>query len=160
MPIDLNIEHLIRFLKRFFAAKGVYATWDHLGDISAAVDLLQTARKQVGHGLGIAYQGIGHTTPDALPAINKVAYKVSELELHIFKPNGLESDVVKPVVDTLAIGAQKLKTSTLATFNRKVRAMIAGEVFEGEEDEIPQARRYGRDESVTGIKGMLGTQWS
>lgn len=123
----------------FFAAKGIYASWDHLGDISATVDLLQSVRKQVGRALGIAYHGISHTAPDVLSAINKVAYKVSELELHVFKPNRLEGDTARPVVDTLAVGAQKLKSSTLATFNRKVRGMMVGEVFESDEDEIPQA---------------------
>ncbi|KAF8130337.1 hypothetical protein EV363DRAFT_1584323 [Boletus edulis] len=139
MPIDLNIEHLIKFLKLFFAAKGVYASWDHLGDISAAVDLLQSVRKQVGRALGIAYHGITHTTPDMSVAVNKVAYKVGELALHISDLNRLGGDLVGPVVDTLMAGEQKLRSSTLATFNRKVRDMVAGKGFESEEDEIPQA---------------------
>ncbi|KAF8119144.1 hypothetical protein EV363DRAFT_1593479 [Boletus edulis] len=105
MPIDLNIEHLIKFLKLFFAAKGVYASWDHLGDISAAVDLLQSVRKQVGRALGIAYRGITHTTPDVSAAINKAAYKVGELALHISDLNRLGGDLVGPVVDTLTAGA-------------------------------------------------------
>ncbi|KAF8440254.1 hypothetical protein L210DRAFT_3363904, partial [Boletus edulis BED1] len=46
MATDFNIEHHIRFLTQFFATKSVYAGWDHLGDISAAVDLLlQVQRK-------------------------------------------------------------------------------------------------------------------
>ncbi|KAF9222112.1 hypothetical protein BS17DRAFT_838783 [Gyrodon lividus] len=142
IPIDLNIEHLIKFLKVrltvFFAAKGVYASWDRFGNISATVDLLQSVCKQVGHALGIAYHGISHATPDMSAAINKVAHKVGKLDLHVFKPNRLENDSIRPVVDTLAAGEQKLKSLTLATFNRKVSGMIAGEGFEIEEDETPQ----------------------
>ncbi|KAG9310626.1 hypothetical protein JVU11DRAFT_9194 [Chiua virens] len=113
MPIDLNIEHLIKFLKHFFAAKGIYASRDHLA------------------------------------TINKVAHKVGELELHIPKPDRLGSDLIRPVVDTLEAGGRKLRSSTLATFNRKVRGMMAGEGFEGEDDEIPQASfdLSGSDES-------------
>ena len=46
---------------------------------------------------------------------------------------------VKPVVNSLALGEQKLKSSTLATFNKKVQDMLAGEEFEAEIDELPQA---------------------
>ncbi|KIJ57647.1 hypothetical protein HYDPIDRAFT_44852 [Hydnomerulius pinastri MD-312] len=138
MPIDLNIEHLIRFLKRFFAAKGIYATWDRLGDISAVVDLLQHVQKRVGRALGIAYHGITHITPDTSAAVNQIAFKVGELGLHTFNPTRTEDGSVKPVVDTLASGEQKLKSATLATFNKKVKSMLAGKGLDGEEDEIPQ----------------------
>ncbi|KAF8834574.1 hypothetical protein BDN67DRAFT_985220 [Paxillus ammoniavirescens] len=132
------LYNLKKFLKLFFASKGIYASWDRLGDISTTVDLLQSVRKQVGRALGIAYHGISHTMPDMSAAINKVAHKVSKLELHIFKPDRLENDSIRRVVDTLAAGEQKLKSSTLATFNRKVRGMMAGEGIEIEEDETPQ----------------------
>ncbi|KIK77816.1 hypothetical protein PAXRUDRAFT_28747 [Paxillus rubicundulus Ve08.2h10] len=117
MLIDLNIEHLIKFLKLFFAEKGVYASWDHLGDITTTVDLLQSVHKQVSRALGIVYHGISHTTPDMSAAINKVAHKVGELELHIFKPDRLENDFIWHVVNILAAGEQKLKSLMLATFN-------------------------------------------
>ncbi|KAG0698558.1 hypothetical protein DFH29DRAFT_1081734 [Suillus ampliporus] len=137
MPIDLNIEHLIKFLKMFFAAKGIYSTWDRLGNISATVDLLQNVKKQVGSALGIAYHGLNHSSPDTSASVWKVAKKINELRLHQFTSDRTEDDAVKPVVDTLMTGEKKMKTSTLATFNRKVRKMLAGEGFEQEEDEIP-----------------------
>ncbi|KAF8132995.1 hypothetical protein EV363DRAFT_1583268 [Boletus edulis] len=157
MAIDLNIEHHICFLKansyiirvlcdvnmllqRFYASKGVYASWDHLGDISAAVDLLRHVQKQVGKSLDISYQGITHITPDTSASVNKVAHKVSELKLHTFLPHREENSRIRLVVNSLALGEQKLKSATLATFNRKVRAMMAGEGegLEDEEDEIPK----------------------
>ena len=79
----------------FFAAKGVYASWDHLGDISATVDLLQSVHKQVGHALEIAYHGITHTMPDMSAAINKIAYKVGELELHVSNANRLGGNLIR-----------------------------------------------------------------
>ncbi|KAG1847983.1 hypothetical protein C8R48DRAFT_615185, partial [Suillus tomentosus] len=138
MPIDLNIEHLIKFLKQFFAAKGIYSTWDRLGDISATVSLLQDVKKQVGRALGIAYSGLTHASPDSSASVWKVANKINELMLHQFNSERTDNDVVRPVTDTLITGEKKMKASTLATFNRKVHNMLAGEHFEQEEDEIPR----------------------
>ncbi|KAN0073711.1 hypothetical protein V8E55_011965 [Tylopilus felleus] len=139
MLIDLNIKHLIKFLKVFFAAKGVYASLDRLGDISASVDLLQNVCKQVGQALKIAYHGISHMTPDTSAAIHKVTLKINELELYTIKPNRSENSFVKPVLDTLALGEQRLKSSSIATFNKKVQAMMVGESFDldVEKDELP-----------------------
>ncbi|KAG0695544.1 hypothetical protein DFH29DRAFT_1083321 [Suillus ampliporus] len=161
MPIDLNIEHLIKFLKAclavylnslslidelrcytvklFFSAKGIYSTWDHLGDISATVSLLQNIKKQVRRALSIAYHGLNHTTPNMTPSIWRVANKVHELGLHMFNQDREENDSVKPVIDVLAEGEQKLKSSTLSTFNRKVREMLAGKGYEQEEDKLLSA---------------------
>jgi hypothetical protein len=50
----------------------------------------------------------------------------------------MNNDVVRPVTDTLITGEKKMKASTLATFNRKVRNMLAGEGFEQDKDEIPR----------------------
>lgn len=127
--------------QRFFAAKGVYANWDRLGDISASVGLLQHIRKQVGRSLGIAYHGLTHITPDTNGSVRKIAHKINELKMHVFTPGRKTNTTVKPVVDSLASGEQKLKSSTLATFNRKVQSMLAGEGpgIEPEEDEIPPA---------------------
>ncbi|KAG2737658.1 hypothetical protein P692DRAFT_20788007 [Suillus brevipes Sb2] len=138
MPIDLNIEHCIKFLKQFFAAKGIYSTWDRLGDISATVDLLQNVKKQVGHALGITYRGLTHSSPDSSASVWKVANKINELGLHQFTSERMENDSVQPVIDTLITGEKKMKMGTIATFNRKVRSMFAGQGFEQEEDEIPR----------------------
>ncbi|KIK40439.1 hypothetical protein CY34DRAFT_24807 [Suillus luteus UH-Slu-Lm8-n1] len=138
MPIDLNIEHCIKFLKQFFAAKGIYSTWDHLGDISATVDLLQNVKKQVGHKLGITYHGLTHSSPDSSASVWKVANKINELGLHQFTSEWMENDSVQPVIDTLITSEKKMKMGTIATFNRKVRSMFAGQGFKQEENEIPR----------------------
>ena len=155
MAIDLNIEHLTRFLKvsqvnliaqaisttvekRFFAAKGVYANWDHLVDISATVGLFQHVRQQVGSSLGISYHGL-NVTPDTDASVQNVAYRVNEFAMHVVTPGRKENTRIKPVIDALAAGERKLKSSTLATFNRKVQALLVGQCVEDEEDEIPPA---------------------
>lgn len=96
-------------------------------------------RKQVGRALGIAYHRSTYITPDTSASIRKVAYKLGELRLHIPCTEQANNTRVTPVVNVLASGEQKLKSSTLVTFNRKVRAMISGEGFEADEDEIPRA---------------------
>ncbi|KAG2349493.1 hypothetical protein BDR05DRAFT_871931, partial [Suillus weaverae] len=121
MPINLNIKHLIKFLKAsFFSVKGIYSTWDHLGNISATVSLLQNIKKQVRHALGIGYHGLNHTTPNTTPSVWRVANKIDELGLHAFNQDREDNDSVKPIADVLAEGEQKLKSLTLSTFNRKV----------------------------------------
>lgn len=123
----------------FFANKGVYASWERLGDISASVDLLQNVRKQVLRALKTGYHGITHVNPDTTAAVRKIAHTVRELELGCYKPDRDGNGTVRPIVDTLAVGEQKLRSSTLTTFNRKVKMMMEGDGFEvePEEDEIP-----------------------
>ncbi|KAG1723328.1 hypothetical protein EDB19DRAFT_2043812 [Suillus lakei] len=120
-------------------SKGIYSTWDRLGDISATVALLQNIKKQVGRALGTAYSGTTHTTPDTSSSTWKVANKINELSLQVFTPDREENDSVKPMVNILWEGERKLKSSTLTTFNKKVRVMLAGGGFEPEEDELSAA---------------------
>ncbi|KAF8258084.1 hypothetical protein EI94DRAFT_1816167 [Lactarius quietus] len=46
MGINLNIEHLIHYLKTLFATKGIYSNWDRLGNIAAGINYLQLVKKQ------------------------------------------------------------------------------------------------------------------
>jgi hypothetical protein len=98
---------------------------------------LQKIKKQVGISLG-RYGGTTHTTPDTSDLVWKVADKVRELELQIFKlqRQNHDNDNVKPVVDLLLAGEQKLKSASLATFNKKVHKLIDGHTVEEEIDEI------------------------
>lgn len=95
----------------------------------------------------MAYHGITHVSPDMSASVDKITYKVRELELHVFKSDRPENYSVRPVINTLAVGAQKLKSSTLATFNSKVKGILAGKEFRVEEDEIPPTNFNFSDES-------------
>lgn len=140
MGADLNIEHLIGYLKFLFASKGLYASWDRLADISAAVDYLQKIKKEVGEVLG-GYKGKTHTSPDTSDLVWKVANDVRELELLVFKLDRQRypNDCASPVTDVLMKGEQKLKLSSLKTFNTKIRVFMSGYCIEDEVDDIPRA---------------------
>ena len=147
MAIDINMEHLIGQLKvRFLficsniltlvqdllSAKGLESTWDRLGDISAAIDYLNKIKKKVSSTLS-SYQRSTHTTPDTSHLVWRVADKIRDEDLQVFREKRLGNSKVKAVVDILATGEAKLKFSSLATFNKKISA-------KDEQDAIPQSQ--------------------
>jgi hypothetical protein len=152
MPIDLNIEHLIGELKvrlvsiiyllgdlkcarqLLFAAKGIYSTWERLGTLSAIVVLLRHVKKQTCAGLSNRYQGATHTTPDTSESVWKVAHKIRELGLDKFESGREGNNMAKKTINILDLGEQRLKSSTLATFNKKVQRLHDG--FNDEEAEL------------------------
>ncbi|KAK6978253.1 hypothetical protein R3P38DRAFT_3334302 [Favolaschia claudopus] len=115
MAIDLNIEHLIGYLKNLLRVEGLDSTWDRLGNTSAAI-----AR---------TYQSTGHTTPNTSHLVWRVQAKIAEEKLQVFEAGRARNAQKKP--------AAKLKSSTLATFNKKTAALVAGLSFEEDEDECP-----------------------
>ncbi|KAJ7915105.1 hypothetical protein B0H13DRAFT_1610806, partial [Mycena leptocephala] len=137
MAVDMNIEHLIGYLKNLLQAKGMASTWDRLGNISAAIIHLQRVKKKVAAALGTKYQNTGHTTPDTSELVWRVANKVASEDLQQFEDGRANNDKCKLTVNIMLTGEEKLKSSTLATFNKKILAMIDGHEFEDEEDECP-----------------------
>ncbi|KAF7345728.1 hypothetical protein MVEN_01592900 [Mycena venus] len=143
MAIDLNIEHLIGYLKILLQAKGMSSTWDRLGNISATIVHIHGVKKKIADALNTSYQSTSHTTPDTSHLVWKVQQKVANKGLHDFDPCRPNNHRQKPTVDILKMGEAKLKSSTLDTFNKKTMAMIAGHGFaDDEEDECP-AMAYG-----------------
>jgi hypothetical protein len=130
MGIDMNIEHLIGYIKFLFSAKGMYASWDRLGQISAAIVYLQKVKKQVGLALR-RYVGSSHTNPELSKLVKKVADKARDISLLSYKPERkhYENTNMKPVVDILAEGEKKLRSSSLKTFNAKLKAFAAGRMM-------------------------------
>ena len=161
MAVDLNIEHLIGYLKvrehfhddfiscdeefqMFFVAKGLRSSWDRLGDISGAVIQLQNVKKQVSKALGASYEGKTHTTPDTSKLVWKVANEVRELVLSKYQPGRKGNDKQRLVTNLIDIGERKLLSSSLETFNKKLACMKAGNLdgLAGmvEEDELPSVQ--------------------
>ena len=159
MAIDINMEHLIGQLKVKFlfiltictdiiltlvqdllTAKGLESTWDRLGDISAAIDYLNKIKKKVPSALSSSYQRHSHTTPDTSHLVWRVADKLRDEELQVFREKRVGNSKVKAVVDILATGEAKLKSSSLASFNKKISAMVKGHVYDDEQDAIPQTQ--------------------
>ncbi|KII89519.1 hypothetical protein PLICRDRAFT_109156, partial [Plicaturopsis crispa FD-325 SS-3] len=119
-------------------AKGMYGSWERLGDISAAINHIQRVKKQVGSALGAKYHGRSHTTPDTSASVWKVFHKVQELNLLKFDADRDGNDATKATVDILKSGEQKLKSSTLGTFNKKLKAFHTGvSIDDNETDELP-----------------------
>ncbi|KAJ7251795.1 hypothetical protein B0H12DRAFT_1018313, partial [Mycena haematopus] len=137
MPIDMNIEHLIGYLKILLRAKAMNSTWDRLGNISAAIVHLQQVKKKIATLLDTAYRNTGHTTPDTSEMVWRIQRKVASEGLQTFDPDRANSARAKLSKDILMVGEEKLKSSTLATFNKKIAAMVEGHSFEEEEDECP-----------------------
>ncbi|KAG6906553.1 hypothetical protein DXG01_013220 [Tephrocybe rancida] len=125
MGINLNIEHLIGYLKILFTSKGLYANWDRLGDISAAVNHLQWIKNS----------GSTHTTVNTDELAWRIANKVRDLKLQ----DVIENCPVpcKLVHDLRLYGRGKFESSSLSTFNKKIHHLIKGKAIKTESDDIP-----------------------
>ena len=155
MAIDMNMEHLIGQLKvsclvnrmniltmvqELLTAKGLQSTWDRLGNISAAIDYLNKIKKKVSATLSSSYQRSSHTVPDTSHLVWRVADKIQDESLQVFIQNRPGNAKVKAVVDILATGEAKLKSSSLSSFNKKISAMANGCAYSDEDDTIPPAQ--------------------
>ncbi|KAJ8469601.1 hypothetical protein ONZ45_g16837 [Pleurotus djamor] len=98
MPVDLNIEHLIGYLKTLLVVKGLYSTWEHLGDASACIVQLQHLKKEMGLALASTYHGSSHTSPDTSHLVWRVADKASELNLQCNDSSPRQGTLVKDIL--------------------------------------------------------------
>ncbi|KAJ7445337.1 hypothetical protein FB451DRAFT_973148, partial [Mycena latifolia] len=112
--VDMNMEHNIGKIKELFARKGIYGSWDRLANISAAIDVLDSIQTSMAASLDASYSGTGHTQVDTADLVWRVARKARELDL-----NGTRINQQKPTTDLLVAGEAALKSSSLATFNKK-----------------------------------------
>ncbi|KAJ7918088.1 hypothetical protein B0H13DRAFT_1607761, partial [Mycena leptocephala] len=142
MGVDLNIEHLIGYLKTLLQAKGMNTTWDRLGNISAAIIHLQLVKNKIAKALGGPVQSTSHTTPKTEVLVWKVQRKVVNEGLQDFQKTRSNNSSGKLVVDILKVGEAKLESSTVTTFNKKLLAMISGMGYKDDEHECP-AMSYG-----------------
>lgn len=115
----------------------MYGSWDRLANISASIDILDHIHEKVSTSLTDSYRGTTHTDPDTSDLVWRVANKAKELNLSKFQKGREGNDLMKPTVDILAAGERLLKSSTLATFNKKVRSLVSGIVIDEEIDDIP-----------------------
>lgn len=100
------------------------STWDRLGNISAAIIHLQKIKKKVAAALETAYRNTGHTTPDTSDMPKRVAGKVASEGLQDFEDGRINNDRRKPTKNILMTGEAQIKSSTLATFNKKLVAPV------------------------------------
>ena len=143
MGVDMNAEHGINALKTLFSSKGIYSTWDRLGDISACIVQLKDIKRQTCTALGVAHQGSTHHTPNTSHLVWKVADKAHELNILTFDPQRAGSSPTKLRPDLMTVGEAKLHSSSLATFNKKLQGLIAGTLHTGDEFEVDELPALG-----------------
>ncbi|KAH6911331.1 hypothetical protein BKA70DRAFT_1560410 [Coprinopsis sp. MPI-PUGE-AT-0042] len=131
MGIDLNLEHLINYLKEMLESKGIYGAWERGGNISASVANLMTLKKRVTRSLHINYQGSTHTPVDTKPVVWRMAEKARELKLLEEVPG--RKGTLR--ADLWAVGRKKIEAG-LETFNKRLSNMQTGVPPEAEEDEV------------------------
>ena len=124
-----------------FAAKGIYSNWDCLGNIAAAVDLLQTIKKQVPSSIRSGYQSKNHKAVDSAALVWRIADKSLELGLQEenFNRTGSGGKIpnLKATVMINEVGYRKFESASLASFNKKIEESRQGILTVREVDEIP-----------------------
>jgi len=148
MGVDMNAEHGINALKTLFSSKGIYSTWDCLGDISACIVQLEDIKRQTCMALGVAHQGSSHHTPNTSHLVWKVADKACKLKILTFDPHRARSCPAKCCPDLMALGEAKLQLSSLATFNKKLQGLISGTLCMGDESEVDELPTLGLNITV------------
>lgn len=86
----------------------------------------------------LSYQNKNHSDVDTTHLVWRVANKIRDEDLQSHNKKRHGNSKIKPVIDILATGEAKLKSSTLKTFNRKLVAMVEGRLYEEEDDSLPQ----------------------
>ena len=120
-------------------AKRLYAHWDRLGNISAGINHLQHIKSQVTKLMHANYQGSTHKKADTKSLVWHLADHIQELQLQEVVQGHAQNQVsitIKAVPDLHSIGRTKFASSSLATFNKKIRDMISGNPLQNEEDDL------------------------
>ncbi|KAF8237217.1 hypothetical protein L208DRAFT_1249029 [Tricholoma matsutake] len=104
MGIDLNLKHLIEYLKALFAAKGIYSNWDCLGNISAAINHIQKGKIQVAQSMCTSYQRSMHKNVDTSKLVWHIVDKACDLQLLKIVPDCEGQSSAKAVPDLHASG--------------------------------------------------------
>lgn len=92
-------------------------------------------KKQVVKSIKAGYQGSTHMESDSSILVWRIADCARELKLQQ-KVDNREGNA-KPVVDVQLYGHQKMESSSLATFNKKIDTMKEGHATNMEVDDIP-----------------------
>lgn len=151
----MQSEYLPHELQTVFTSKGVHASWDRLGDISAASNVLRATKKRLGSELKTIYRGRTHKVPDLSGSVRKVSKMA--IETNILNNGSLDDsvDAKYGVVDIFETGERSLKSSTLESFNKKARSLAAGILVEDDgedgEDLLAYDGAFTDDEEDVGL---------
>lgn len=114
----------------------MYSNWERLGNISAAINHLQNIKKQVFESMETSYHGSTHTKANTAHLVWRIANKSLELKLQCKIIGRENSSHTKLSPELRALGRQKFKSSSLATFNKKIEEFKQGLPVSNEVDEI------------------------
>ncbi|THU99176.1 hypothetical protein K435DRAFT_597750, partial [Dendrothele bispora CBS 962.96] len=117
--------------------KGIYSDWHTYSDISASIKYLNILKKQVHTSMKAAYQKKNHKIPDLTQIVWEVASTARSYHLLERLDNHVENQTASAFTDLLAKGHQKFESSTLKTFNKKLREWVDGVPLETSEDGEP-----------------------
>ena len=106
-----------------------------------------------------AYQGTNHKEPKTDHLVKQVAKKVFDEGLHQFTKERPGNEKAKAVPNIISVGEAKLRSSSLATFNRKIRAMAEGRQYDedySESDLLPTVALNVNFDDDEGDNDILG----
>jgi len=146
--------HLPPKLQGVFTSKGVHASWDRLGDISAASNILRAIKKRLGMELKTIYRGRTHKIPDLSRSVWKVYKMAIEMSLLDSGSQDDSIDAKYGAVDILESGEKLLKASTLELFNRKAHSLAAGILTTDDDENTEVLPAY--DGAFTDEEGDIG----
>ncbi|KAF6740873.1 hypothetical protein DFP72DRAFT_1086565 [Ephemerocybe angulata] len=136
LATDINMEYTIREIKTLIIEKGLESTWDHVGDVSAAIENLKEIKRKIAAVLELPHQNKGHRDVDTRSLVLRVAEKVEQEGLLKCKRNRKGNAKAVSMPDLLESGGKKIR-ATIVTFNKKFKDFVAGQDMPGEEDELP-----------------------
>lgn len=119
-----------------FAAKGIYSNWERLGNIAAAINHLQSVKKQVSQSIKSNYQGTGHPKPDLSVGVRRISDKSEEHQFEKKIIKRLENRRIKQTSNLIGGGYKKYESASLASFNKKIDNLKDGIPSNNEVDEI------------------------
>jgi hypothetical protein len=100
-----------------------------LGDFSAAINSLEDVKTRISKVLNLSYQNWSHSDVDTSSLVWKIQKVVTEEQWNQHIPHREGNDKAKARVVTIRVGTDKLKRSTLATFNKKVYAAVQSKSY-------------------------------
>lgn len=86
----------------------------------------------------LSHKSKGHSDVDTTNLVWKVANTARDNLLQKFNVNRSENRCTSPIIDIIAVGEAKLKSSSLATFNKRIQGMVEGRrvTEDGVEDDL------------------------
>ncbi|ESK87436.1 hypothetical protein Moror_11656 [Moniliophthora roreri MCA 2997] len=137
MGVDLNIEHIIGYVKEIHESIGLLNTWDQVADLTAAIKSLHAVKVLIRNMLSLAYQKRGHTDPDTSNLVHLVTQVAKDSRLQEFVLKHDVDNSVKQTSDVKKEGYEKLEKTTILTLNRNM-AVLHGEGSDIEEEDDEQ----------------------